>query len=116
MLSKKNRISRASFDTILKDGAFFHSPHISLRIVRAQNDLPKFSFIVSKKVSKSAVLRNLLRRRGYSTLKVILKDRLKEKMKPSILGAFFLKKGAERLKPKEFQDEIALLLKKSKVL
>lgn len=115
MLPKKNRISRALFVNLLKDGAFFHSTTASFRVVRmAPNSPSRFSFVVSKKVSKSAITRNLLRRRGYSVLQNTLG---REKMKTGgFLGAFFLKKGVEKLKFKEFQDEIELLLKKSKIV
>jgi ribonuclease P protein component len=116
MLPKKNRISRVLFDTVLKDGAFFHSQNLSFRVVKAQKRLSKFSFVVSKKVSKSAVVRNLLRRRGYSVLKSIIGTKSKEKMDNAILGAFFFKKGAEKLGFDEVRGEIEFLLKKARVL
>ena len=110
MLAKKNRISRALFNTLLKDGAFFPSANLSLRVTKTQKGLSKFSFVVSKKVSKSAVVRNLLRRRGYSALQSAL-DR--EKISTGgFLGAFFFKKGADKLDFKSIQSEVVFLLKK----
>lgn len=116
MLPKKNRLSRVLFATLLKDGAFFHSPHLSLRVVKTQKGLSKFSFVVSKKVSKSAVIRNLLRRRGYSTLQSILNGGLKEEMNKAAIGAFFFKKGAPKLGFGEIRDEIEFLLKKAGIV
>lgn len=111
MLPKKNRVSRALFATILKSGKVFHSNNISFRIVKTQKAVSKFSFVVSRKVSKSAVIRNLLRRRGYFVVQTAFE---KEKMNASgILGAFFLKKGAEKLNFASFRDEIISLLGKS---
>ena len=57
-----------------------------------------------------------MRRRGYSVLRLIVKPYLKEKMNTSVFGAFFFKKGAEKLKFTELQEEIAFLLKKARVL
>lgn len=116
MLPKKNRISRALFDTLLKGGIFFHSEHLSLRVIKQQKGLLKFSFVVSKKVSKSAVTRNLLRRRGYVILLNTIKTKSKDIMNVGIIGAFFFKKGAEKLGFPELQEEIAFLLKKAKII
>lgn len=116
MLAKKNRISRALFDTLLKKGVFFHSQNLSLRVMKTQKGLSKFSFVVSKKVSKSAVVRNLLRRRGYSVLKDSIGKDSKDTMNTGVVGAFFFKKGAEKLGFSELQEETVFLLKKAKVL
>ncbi len=87
-----------------------HSANLSLRVTKTQKGLSKFSFVVSKKVSKSAVVRNLLRRRGYSALQSAL-DR--EKISTGgFLGAFFFKKGADKLDFKSIQSEVVFLLKK----
>ncbi len=74
----------------------------------------KFSFVVSKKVSKSAVQRNLLRRRGYSALRLILGKKKLHTL--PVLGVFFLKKDAEKLTFSAFQNEVRLLLKKAQIL
>jgi ribonuclease P protein component len=115
MLPKKNRISRVLFDTVLKNGIFFHSDHLIFRSVNhLQNGPSKFSFVVSKKVSKSAVKRNFLRRCGYSLLSLVLS---KEKMRTSgFLGAFFFKKGSEGLETEKLREEILFLLKKARIL
>lgn len=116
MLAKKNRISRALFDTLLKSGVSFHSQNLSFRVQKTPNELPKFSFVVSKKISKSAATRNILRRRGYSVLQDILGCEIKEKMNNSVIGAFFYKKGAEKLGFTELRGEIEFLLKKGRVI
>jgi ribonuclease P protein component len=116
VLAKKNRLSRALFDTLLKSGVSFHSQNLSLRVMKPQKEPSRFSFVVSKKVSKSAVKRNQLRRRGYAVLGSILRKENKEKMNKTILGAFFFKKGGEKLSFEEIQNEIEFLLKKSGIL
>lgn len=116
MLAKKNRLSRALFDTLLKSGVSFHSPNLSFRTLVSQKEPSKFSFVVSKKVSKSAVKRNQLRRRGYAILQNTLKQEDKGKMNKTVLGAFFFKKGVEKLSFIEIQGEIEFLLKKARVI
>lgn len=109
MLPQKNRIPRSLFESVLKEGSVFHSPHLYFRVVKTQSGLSKFSFVVSKKVSKSAVSRNLLRRRGYSIIRSLFG---KEKMNAGIIGAFFFKKGAEKIDFAALREEIWFLLKK----
>ncbi len=124
MLPKRNRISRSLFANVLKNGSFSHSSSFSFRLLISQVGLPKFSFVVSKKVSKSAVVRNTLRRRGYSIVRAVLGKNLLQvnvdkdvkKLNQNILGVFFLKKGAEKLDFQTFQEEIILLLKKARII
>lgn len=120
MLPKKNRVSRAVFSTLLKKGVFFHSENLSFRVIKTvektQKGPSKFSFVVSKKVSKSATVRNLLRRRGYSSLRSSLNRDVKDSMNNAIVGAFFFKKGADKIDFSTLRDEIAFLLKKSGII
>ena len=72
MLAKNRRIQRKMFDTILKSGRKYFSDSFILYIAKFTQEEAghpsKFSFSVSKKVSKLAVSRNRLRRRGYSVI------------------------------------------------
>ena len=70
MLSKKNRLNKATVDQIFKSGRFLNSPNLTFKyIIQKDSIYPHFSFITPKTSSKSAVKRNLLRRRGYAVLK-----------------------------------------------
>lgn len=70
MLSKKNRLNKATVDQIFKTGRFLNSPNLTFKyILNKYQKNPTFSFITPKTSSKSAVKRNLLRRRGYAVLK-----------------------------------------------
>lgn len=75
MLAKKNRLSRTEFDTHFKIGKRHHSPIATLIV----SPLDQFhgSVVVSKKVSKKAVTRNTLRRRGYAALYTHIKQKNK---------------------------------------
>lgn len=68
MLSKKNRNDRKSVEQIFKSGSFVNSPNLTLKFLNTNENKKRVSFITPKTVSKKAVVRNLLRRRGYAIL------------------------------------------------
>jgi len=113
MLSKKYKISREEFPKNDKNGLFYNSKNLTLTVKKAQKPSKntKFSFIVSKKVAKSAVLRNKMKRRGYYAAKKLINS-----TKPSILAIFMLKRGVDSIPYQEFEDQIVFLLKKAKIL
>jgi len=102
MLAKKNRLSRKDFTLVLGSKISANTAHFLLK-KGLDADLPKIAVSVSKKVSKKAVDRNLIRRRVYSVLKPLIND---------LSGAylFIAKKGAEKIKGEELVREIKTLL------
>ncbi len=110
MLSKKQKIKRSEFPKDLKHQKTYNSQHISLTILNnINNKTSKFSIVVSsKKVSKSAVKRNLLKRRGYYII-----NKNKSKIKPEFTCLLFFKKGANLLDYKKTEEEILFLFKKA---
>lgn len=113
MLPKNKRISRELFTKAFENTKVFHSSLLTLRVnfPKEQKDakLMKFSFVVSTKVAKKAVERNLLRRRGYSIARGLL-----ETVRPGIYMFFFKKEAKDAsfadLK-KEIHDTISKLEK-----
>lgn len=59
MLRKENRLSRITKN---KKGKEFENPLFKLRVFEAESSNPRFAFVVSKKISKSAVVRNRTKR------------------------------------------------------
>lgn len=113
MLSKNKRIPRKLFQ-VASQGKSFHAEIGTLRVKKSEKDssLPsKFSFVVSKKVEKSAVGRNLLRRQGYSVISEVEKS-----LRPGFLCIFFLKKEATSGRYNGLRDGIHALLKNAGVL
>ena len=109
MLPKNQKISRSLFKKTINKKKNFSSPFFSLSFEKTnQSFQSRFSFVVSKKIANQAVLRNLLRRRGYSFL-----QKNKKNIQPSFTVIFFLKKGVEKLPISKFQKELFLLLKKT---
>ena len=100
MLKKKNRADRKTIEQIFKTpstngrpGHFVNSENLTFRfILNNLSKTPVISFLTPKGISKSAVRRNLLRRRGYAILKKYL-----DKLPKNLAGVFiFNKKSVER--------------------
>lgn len=108
MLPKQKRIKRFEFPLLSSKGGSFFSQHLTARARKLPNTEKtlKISVVVSKKVAKSAVLRNTLRRRVYSALENTFKNKGKKPL--SII--FYLKKGAEKLTYKEIEKEVQSLV------
>ncbi|MHB0978309.1 MAG: ribonuclease P protein component [Minisyncoccota bacterium] len=110
MLPKNSRLPRKLFPELLKASRFVNSPAFSLRFSTEKAfDRPRVAVSVSKKISKSAVVRNRARRRVYSLIYPLL-SRLSS-------GAylFVAKSGVEKLKIDELKSEVEKLLKESKM-
>lgn len=75
------------------------SPHLSF-IIGEKSEKPAFSVVVSKKISKKAVIRNRTRRRIYRSLSEASK---KIPLPPSIV---FARKGAESLNIHDMLSEL----------
>ncbi|MHB1330684.1 MAG: ribonuclease P protein component [Minisyncoccota bacterium] len=104
MLRQKNRIPRADFTSIIESGKFYQSTHFILRVSLAKEGV-KIAVSVSKKVAKSAVVRNTVRRRAYGVIGDLL---------PTLNTGLYLmsaKRGADKLKGEILRKEILLLLK-----
>ena len=111
MFKKSRRVQKQLFPHILKKGKVYYSKHFTFRIVQKQgNREEKVSFVVSKKVERSAVRRNQLKRRFYHALKenlVVLS---------SFIGVFFVKKGVRLLLFSEMKEELKSLLLSAQLL
>jgi ribonuclease P protein component len=106
MLPKKNRLERLEVEEIIKSGLFFHTPSFTFYTQKGRNRAA-FAVSVSKKVAKTAVLRNRIRRRFYLALAGYIKDK-------GIIqnGVFMAKKGAERLSVDQIRAELTPLSEK----
>lgn len=104
MLPKSSRIPRSGFSPLLTSRHFTHSPHFTLRVSLGSNKTPRIAVSVGKKVSKSAVVRNTVRRRVYSSLRTLLPT-----LSPG-LYLFVAKLGAEKVRGQVLLEEVKSLL------
>lgn len=114
MVPKKNRIPRHSFPLILKKGKKYSSLYMIMRVFWCCKDKTlcptKVSFVVSQKVAKHAVARNVLRRVGYGVMeKEILS------LKQGYCLVFFFTKDINTLSKREIKKEIQDILKKARL-
>jgi ribonuclease P protein component len=130
MLPKKNRVNTKNVEKIFKEGFFVNSQNLTFKFIknggqgstlrdpkgRTLPATPQISFIVPKTVSKKAVIRNLLRRRGYNILEKYFSNI------PPLLGVIIFGKksleffaGKKALQKNSFQNlenEIKIVLNK----
>jgi len=109
MLPKNHRLPREFFFKLLEDSQYVNSPAFSLRFSKKLVfNKPRVAVSVSKKISKSAVVRNAMRRRTYTALQPLISQ-----LSPKAF-LFVAKSGAEKLKGDKLKKEIEKLLKESK--
>ena len=113
MLPKENRlVSDFDFRRVRKFGRLYHSPFFSFYLIKEKNLQPsRFGFVVSTKVSKSAVKRNLLKR----ILRKPIEDNL-TKINLGFSGSFWAKGRALEAPASEVSAEVLLSLKQTGVL
>ncbi len=111
MIPKINRINRENFEKVMKKGGFLNSSLFSLRFLKNPEKITHLSVVVAKKVAKTAVLRNKIRRRGYS----VLQKSTKESKNPYFI-ILFGKKGAEIANLADTSTDIRKLLEKAKII
>jgi len=101
MLSKKKRITKGVFQTIIKGGKTFFTPLFLFHYQKS--DSPSYVFVAPKNIFKNAVKRNKFRRIGYNILRFIpLK---------SGSGIFVYKKKAFLATQEEIRENIVFILK-----
>jgi ribonuclease P protein component len=94
MLSKANRLSVKEFDLVVKTGRESHSPFFTIKYIPASDF--KFSPTAPKRIFKTAVSRNLIRRRVYGAVRDILKT---TKIKPNCIVLIIKKDIADMDSP-----------------
>lgn len=75
MLSKKNRIGdRRLIEKLFTEGQTYKDPFFIFKYQKSDHNHPRFAVSVSKKIFKSAVKRNHLRRQVYGAIRPYLSD------------------------------------------
>lgn len=93
MLPSTNKVDRRGIELLFEEGSLLNSPLFAFKFLRIDKVAePRVSFIVSKKIAKLAVDRNLLRRRGYVAL-----GRYFDLLPKGIIAVFIFKKYEEDL-------------------
>ena len=110
MLSKNQKLPRELFEPVSKTGRRLATSLFSFQYSPSSADC-RFSAVVSKKVSKTAVGRNRIRRRVYDTLRKLIPQ-----MKNPSYAIFHAKPPVMNATLAETEREIAELLQKAGIL
>ncbi|MSR68549.1 ribonuclease P protein component [Candidatus Saccharibacteria bacterium] len=106
MLKRVYRLRKNSdFQRLYKSGKRFTTPNLVLYYMPSNFDYSQVGFVVSKKVSKKAVVRNSLRRRAGAIVEASY-PKLKTPTKMIIL----IRRDFSALTPSELNKEITTLL------
>lgn len=108
MLSQSRRIPRSLFPLLKQKTKIFQNKLFFVKIV-PYNNKARFCFSVSKKVAKNAVVRNRLRRLGYSYLARYLPE---IKAKNLVWFSFKNNTGTRE----NIDQELKLILKESNLI
>lgn len=112
MLSRVNRIKKKKdFEFIFKNSKSFKNSLFILKIAKNNLDISRFGFVISKKISNKAIIRNKIRRRVSDIAKEIISD--VEKGKDLVLIAL---SGIEKKEFFEIKEAMVNILVRSKII
>ena len=110
MLPKTHRLrSRTDFDRLFADGHAFHGQYLTVRAAAAEQ--ARIGFVVGKRVSAKATVRNRTKRR----LRGLVRARPELWELPALIG-IYARPGAERTDSPELDQELTELLRKAKLV
>jgi|SRR5690606_12405522 len=107
MLSKKYRIPKGLIALTIKRGFSVYTKNLTLKYLPHKTDIPLFAFVIPKKVSKRAVVRNKLKRRSKAIIKNIL-----NKIKDNHSYVIMFKPSVNELNFSDLEKEIIELFNK----
>lgn len=114
MISRKHRFhGRGSLNFVYKKGSSVRSEHLALRFAPSRAPDYRLAVVVSRKVSKSAVVRNRIRRRIYESVRLARADSSSPWPVDMILTVF--DEQAASVQSDALRGTIASLLKKAKI-
>lgn len=109
MLPKVNRIKKKKdFEVIFKKAKSFKNNFLILKTTSNSIETKRFGFIVSQKVSKKAVVRNLIRRRLNEAVKINF-----DNVKDGFDCVFIVLSGAVKEDFSEVKKSVKILLEKA---
>lgn len=111
MSLKKERLKRKEFQKVLEKGKGFKEDKIVLKVLENNTKETRIGFLITKKVSKKAVVRNKLKRR----LREILR-REKEKTKKGLDLIFIALPGIETRDFQSLENSVKKLFSKAKIV
>jgi ribonuclease P protein component len=110
MLPKSQRLTTEEFLVVMEKGRVTHSPLFLMRIISGM-PATKFAAVAPKKVAKTAVERNKIRRQTYDAIGICL-----PRVKTGTYAAVFAKEAGAKADRKEMVADIEKLFVKAGIL
>ena len=124
MINKNQRLDGNTFKEVFNNGYFVSTPFFSAKFLKCSDDFsggkgtefnnspvsfrkPRFAFVIPKKLVKSVVKRNFIKRRAYHALREIIQD-----SEDPCLMIIFARPSALQLSFVDLKKELKHLLKK----
>ncbi len=104
-------LKKKDFENVFKKGKKFKEGFLMLLVAENEESQPRFGFVVSRKISKKAAVRNKIKRR----IRALIKTKLKT-IKKGLDIIIVALPGLETKSFKETEEIIDTLLKKTKRL
>ena len=115
MISRIHRFhGHNSLNHVYRTGKTERSEFIVLKHARANRNDYRLAVVVSKKVSKSAVVRNRIRRRLYELVREIRKET--EQSWPNDIVLTVFDESVAKMPPEQLRSAVTKLLQKSQIL
>jgi len=114
MLARKFRLRlKNDFKKVFELGKFYPEKFLAIKILSNGSDVPRFGFIVSKKVSKKATVRNKVKRRLRESVRLKIKSGL---IKDGFDAIVLTRPETAAKNFAEIDEAMNKLLKKARVL
>ena len=114
MLKSENRLRQyKDFKEMRTKGKNVYSPLFNLKFIATNEEESKFAIVVSKKVSKKAVVRNKIKRQIREIIRLELRDK---RIKNNFNVVIYTKRLIAEKEYKELEQEIHYILKKARIL
>lgn len=115
MISGKHRFhGRNALNAVYRHGRSVRVEHMALRVTPSKRADYRLAVVVSKKVSKSAVVRNRIRRRLYEIIR-LLKDEQRIDW-PFDMVLVVYDDRAAKVSSEELREEVVRLLSKTHII
>lgn len=112
MLPKANRLKKKKdFEMVFKEGRGFKEDFLFLKVAKNNLKSSRFGFVVSKKISKKATVRNKIKRRLGELVRIKLPQ-----IKKGIDGAIIIMPGLEKNDFWELEEIINKLFRKAGIV
>lgn len=110
MLARFQRLNLQKFNAVIEKGRVYHSSLFLIRVLKDQKDL-RIAAVTSKKVSKTAVGRNYMRRKIYEAIRPDM-----SLFRPGLHIIIFAKIPATTLKQIDLINDLKQIFVKAELL